>query len=67
MKHWQEDEPKDYKKKSKRASNRPGEGMRILNRSVLEDADYYLDLDDSLDTEDEQSYNTNSNQRSNEN
>lgn len=45
------------RKKSKRASNRPGEGMRILNSYVEEDYDYYLDIDDEVDSQDELTYN----------
>lgn len=45
------------RKKSKRASNRPGEGMRVINSHVEEEYDYYLDLDDGVDSQDEIAYN----------
>lgn len=45
------------RKRSKRASNRPGEGMRILNSYVEEEYDYYLDIDDEVDSQDEIVYN----------
>lgn len=45
------------RKRSKRASNRPGEGIRILNSYVEEEYDYYLDIDDEVDSEDEIVYN----------
>lgn len=45
------------RKKSKRASNRPGQGMRIINMQVEEEYDYYLDLDDEVDSKDEVTYN----------
>lgn len=45
------------RKRSKRASNRPGEGMRIINMQVEEDYDYYLDIDDEVDPQDEIAYN----------
>ena len=57
MKPWRDEEPKDYsKKKPKRASNRPGEGMRVINSYVEED-EYYLDLDDEVDSDDDFQYN----------
>jgi hypothetical protein len=52
MKPWRDDESKDqYKKRSKRASNRPGEGMRLINSFVEEDVDDYNDIefDDGYD------------------
>lgn len=59
MKKWLDEQDQDVrKKKSKRASNRPGEGMRIINSFVEED-DWYLELDDSVDFEDEANYNRN--------
>lgn len=57
MKQWRDEESKDYsKKKPKRASNRPGEGMRVINSFVEED-EYYLDLDDEVDSDDDFQYN----------
>lgn len=52
------DQERDIRRKrSKRASNRPGEGMRILNSYVEEEYDYYLDIDDEVDSQDEIVYN----------
>lgn len=42
------DEP-TYKKKSKHATNRIGEGMRVINHYVED----YVDMDDDLDFDDE--------------
>jgi hypothetical protein len=54
---FDDNEQRTYKKRSKRASNRPGEGIRILN-SYVEEEDYYvLDLEDSVDSQDEVNYN----------
>lgn len=45
------------RKRSKRASNRPGEGIRVINSYVEEEYDYYLDIDDEVDSQDEIVYN----------
>jgi hypothetical protein len=59
MKNFGDDEQEHdvRRKKSKRASNRPGEGMRVINSYVEEEYDYYLDLDDEVDSDDEVTYN----------
>ena len=49
------DEP-TYKKKSKHATNRIGEGMRVINHYVED----YVDMDDDLDFDDEYELNKNS-------
>ena len=49
------DEP-TYKKKSKHAPNRIGEGMRVINHYVED----YVDMGDDLDFDDEYELNTNS-------
>lgn len=55
---FDDDQERDVRrKKSKRATNRPGEGMRILNSYVEEEYDYYLDIDDEVDSQDEAVYN----------
>lgn len=55
---FDDDQERDVRrKKSKRATNRPGEGMRILNSYVEEEYDYYLDIDDEVDSQDELTYN----------
>lgn len=55
---FDDDQERDVRRKrSKRASNRPGEGMRILNSYVEEEYDYYLDIDDEVDSQDELTYN----------
>lgn len=47
------DESEDQKRRKLRhAPNRPGEGMRVIN-SYVEDEDYYLELDDDIDVEDD--------------
>ena len=38
-------------KRPKHSKNRPGEGMRVLNRHALEQG-YYLDLNDDVEVED---------------
>ena len=53
--HDDRDEP-TYKKKSKHAANRIGEGMRVINHYV-EDC---VDMDDELDYDDEYELNKNS-------
>ena len=49
------DEP-TYKKKSKHATNRIGEGMRVINHYVED----YVDMDDDLDFDNEYELNKNS-------
>ena len=59
MKKWFDEQEQDVRKKrSKRASNRPGEGMRIINIPVDEE-DWLLEIDDSVDSDDEANYNRN--------
>lgn len=54
---FDDNEQKIYKKRSKRASNRPGEGIRVIN-SFVEEEDYYvLDLEDDVESQDEVNYN----------
>lgn len=54
-----EEEPQSiHRKKLKHSRNRPGEGMRILNKNVLDEDDYYLELDDDVDSDDDFNYNT---------
>jgi hypothetical protein len=53
---FEDNEQRVYRKRSKRASNRPGEGIRILN-SYVEEEDYYLDLEDDVESQDEVVYN----------
>ena len=59
MKNFGDDEQEHdvRRKKSKRASNRPGEGMRVINMQFEDEYDYYLDLDDEVDSDDEVTYN----------
>jgi len=60
MKPWRDEESKDYsKKKPKRASNRPGEGMRVINAFDDDYNEYYLDLDDDIDVEEYSTKSTN--------
>lgn len=55
MKPWRDEEPKDYtKKRPKRANNRPGEGMRVIN-SYVEDDEFYDE--DEVDIEAHYLYN----------
>lgn len=54
-----EDEPQQFtRKKLKHAKNRPGQGMRYINSNVLDDKDYYLEIDDDVDSDDDFKYNT---------
>jgi hypothetical protein len=53
---FDDNEQKIYKKRSKRASNRPGAGIKIIN-SYVEEEDYYLDLEDDVESQDEVVYN----------
>ena len=53
--HDDRDEP-TYKKKSKHAKNRIGEGMRVINHYVED----YVDMDDDLDYDDDYEINKNS-------
>lgn len=59
MKPWLEEDQKSFhKKRPKRASNRPGEGMRVINMQVEEDYDdVEFDEDETFyyNTKDEQS------------
>lgn len=55
---FDDDQERDVRRKrSKRASNRPGEGIRVINSYVEEEYDYYLDIDDEVDSQDELTYN----------
>lgn len=48
-----DEEDRRHKKRLKRASNRPGEGMRIINKYVEDEVSVY---DNTLETEDTLSF-----------
>lgn len=51
---FDDDQERDVRRKrSKRASNRPGEGMRIINQQFDDEYDNEYDINDNFYVEDE--------------